>query len=131
MVNYTPISWDSHQHFILGLASRTDWIYYAVWHDLGGIFELIGTQKLNPLNSNFEGESGLNIFPDKQGRGLGRLMKKEFIDYIFDNNLLQQITEKVRRNIIRNCQLNQSLGFRQIGEDEDYYYFAITNPRDG
>lgn len=103
-------------------------LFGMIW---GGIFELIGTQKLNPLNSNFEGESGLNIFPDKQGRGLGRLMKKEFIDYIFDNNLLQQITEKVRRNIIRNCQLNQSLGFRQIGEDEDYYYFAITNPRDG
>lgn len=37
MVNKAPISWESHQHFILGLANRTDRVYYAVWHNLGGV----------------------------------------------------------------------------------------------
>ena len=52
-------------------------------------------------------------------------MKKEFIDYIFENKLLQQITEKVKRNNIRNHQLNLSLGFEKSEEDDEYCYFKL------
>lgn len=108
------------------LSSRSDRAYYAVFSDLEGVLKIIGTQNLNPLNKNIEGESGLFIFPEYQGKGLGRLMKREFIDYLFKNNILQQITEKVKKDNLRNSQLNKSLGFQLTGEDESFYYFTLN-----
>lgn len=58
-------------------------------------------------------------------------MKKEFIEYIFKNNILQQITEKVKKDNLRNSQLNLSLGFRQTGEDENFYYFTLNRTEFG
>ena len=95
----------------------------------GGNFCIIGSQSVNPLVENEVGESGLYIIPKYQGKGLGRLMKKEFIDYIFNNNLLQQITEKVKLDNLRNQQLNLSLGFEKTGEDENYCYFALLRDK--
>ena len=75
------------------------------------------------------GESGLYLFPQFQGRGWGKLMKYEFISFIFNNDLLQQITKKVKHTNIRNQQLNLSLGFEQTGEDEYYAFFRLTKDR--
>lgn len=126
MINTSPISWSDHQQFMKDLSSRSDRAYYAVFSDLEGVLKIIGTQNLNPLNKNIEGESGLFIFPEYQGKGLGRLMKREFIDYLFKNNILQQITEKVKKDNLRNSQLNKSLGFQLTGEDESFYYFTLN-----
>lgn len=94
---------------------------------MGG--EIIGSQSLNPLLKDIEGESGLYLFPQFQGRGWGKLMKQEFIAYIFNNDLLQHITEKVKHTNIRNQQLNLSLGFEPTGKDEKYVYFRLTKDR--
>lgn len=88
--------------------------------------KIIGSQSLNPLLNKFEGESGLYLFPQYQGRGWGKFMKQEFIAYIFNNDLLQQITEKVKHTNVRNQQLNLLLGFEQIGEYDKYVYYRLT-----
>lgn len=56
-------------------------------------------------------------------------MKQEFIAYIFNNDLLQQITEKVKHTNMRNQQLNLSLGFEKTGEDMKYVYFLLTKDK--
>ena len=56
-------------------------------------------------------------------------MKKEFIEYIFDNNLLNTIIERVKHSNIRNKELNISLGFELTYQDEKYSYFILTKER--
>lgn len=121
------ISWASHQNYVHSLAQRTDRVYFGVYENGGG--KIIGSQSLNPLLKDIEGESGLYLFPQFQGRGWGKLMKQEFIAYIFNNDLLQHITEKVKHTNIRNQQLNLSLGFEPTGKDEKYVYFRLTKDR--
>lgn len=92
----------------------------------GGI--LVGSQSLNPINDNIEGESGQYLFPAYQGKGLGRLMKTEFFNYIFENNILQKITEKVKKGNYRNQHINEKLGFRMYDSDEKYIYYELLKP---
>lgn len=126
MENTEPISWESHINYVRSLKEKFDRIYYGVFNKEG---EIIGSQSLNPLKTYIEGESGLYLFPDFKGKGLGKLMKKEFIEYIFDNNLLNTITEKVKHSNIRNKELNISLGFELTNQDEKYSYFILTKER--
>lgn len=124
MENTDTISWASHQNYVRSLAKRADRVYYGVYEMGGG--KIIGSQSLNPILNDIKGESGLYLFPQYQGRGWGKLMKQEFIAYIFNNDLLQQITEKVKHTNMRNQQLNLSLGFEITGEDMKYVYFLLT-----
>lgn len=95
--------------------------------DMGG-GKIIGSQAINPIKG-VEGESGLYLFIEYQGRGLGKLMKQEFIEYIFKNNLLHTITEKVKLNNYRNIDINLSLGFLKTHEDSVYAYFSLSKDR--
>lgn len=127
MENTDTISWSSHQNYVHSLAQRADRVYFGVYENGGG--KIIGSQSLNPILNDIEGESGLYLFPQYQGRGWGKLMKQEFIAYIFNNDLLQQITEKVKHTNVRNQQLNLSLGFEHTGEDEKYVYYWLTKDK--
>ena len=129
MENSEPIPWEEHLQYVKSLAMRDDRVYYAVFTKSAGGGKLIGSQCVNPIEKDGTGESGLYLLPEQQGKGLGKLMKKEFIDYIFNHNLLQQITEKVKHDNIRNQQLNLSLGFQRTGEDERYVYFSLTKDK--
>lgn len=81
----------------------------------------MASQCLNPLNEDIkEGESGQYLLPSYIGKGIGSLMKREFFNYIFDNNILQRITEKVKKTNIRNQQVNLKLGFKEYASDEKY-----------
>lgn len=126
MENTEPISWDSHINYVQSLKNKFDRIYYGVFEKKG---KIIGSQSLNPLTENIEGESGLYLFPQFQGKGFGKLMKKEFIEYIFDCNLLNTITEKVKHSNVRNKNLNLSIGFREINKDEKYSYYILTREK--
>lgn len=127
MENVEPISWESHIKYVHSLNHRSDRIYYAVYgHGGGG--KIIGSQAINPIKG-VEGESGLYLFIEYQGRGLGKLMKQEFIEYIFKNNLLHTVTEKVKLNNYRNIDINLSLGFLKTHEDSVYAYFSLSKDR--
>ena len=67
MVNKTPIPWEDHLSFMGRLATLSDRIYYAVFSDNG---DLVGSQCLNPLHGNTEGESGLYICHNIKERDL-------------------------------------------------------------
>lgn len=125
MVNTDFIPWESHLLFIKGLSSRLDRVYYGVY-----VLEdntMIGSQGVNPINEDGVGESGLYLYPEAQGKGYGKLMKSEFIQYLFEHGLLNVVIEKVKIDNVRNQQLNIKLGFRQISMDDEYVYFELKN----
>lgn len=125
MVNTDFIPWENHLAFIKGLSSRNDCVYYGVYILLDNT--MIGSQGVNPIEDNGTGESGLYLFPEAQGKGYGKLMKQEFIYYIFEQGLLNVVTEKVKIDNVRNQQLNLSLGFKQVGTDGEFVYFELRN----
>ena len=125
MVNNDFISWENHLAFIKGLSSRNDRVYYGVYVIQDNT--MIGSQGVNPIVGDGTGESGLYLFPEAQGKGYGKLMKAEFIQYIFEHKLLNIITEKVKLDNIRNQQLNLRLGFIQTAKDEEFVYFELSN----
>ena len=125
MVNTDFIPLENHLAFIQGLANRKDCVYYGVYLLEGNI--LIGSQGVNPIDGDSSGESGLYLFPEAQGKGYGKLMKSEFIQYIFEHKLLDIITEKVKIDNIRNQQLNLRLGFIQTTKDEEFVYFELAD----
>lgn len=125
MVNTDFIPWENHLAFIKGLSSREDRVYYGVYVLLDNT--MIGSQGVNPIEGNASGESGLYLFPEAQGKGYGKLMKQEFIQYLFEHELLDVVTEKVKIDNIRNQRLNLKLGFKQVGADNEFVYFEIEN----
>jgi RimJ/RimL family protein N-acetyltransferase len=125
MVNTDFIPWENHLAFIEGLSSRNDRVYYGVYVLQDNT--MIGSQGVNPIVGDGTGESGLYLFPEAQGKGYGKLMKQEFIHYIFEQGLLNVVTEKVKFDNVRNQQLNLKLGFRQMGTDGEFVYFELRN----
>ena len=100
--------------------------YYGVYEILGG--KLIGNQCIVNSNIDKTAESGQYIFPSEQGHGYGTLMKYEFIDYLFKQELLQRVIEKVKKFNERNNHLNLKLGFRLYESDSEYNYYEV-NPK--
>lgn len=125
MVNTDFIPWENHIAFINSLKSRQDRVYYGVYVLADNT--MIGSQGLNPIEGDGSGESGLYLFPEVQGNGFGKLMKQEFIKYLFKYGLLDVVTEKVKIDNERNQQLNLKIGFKQIGTDDEYVYFELKN----
>lgn len=125
MVNTDFIPLENHLAFIQGLATRNDRVYYGVYVLADNT--MIGSQGLNPIVGDGSGESGLYLFPEAQGKGYGKLMKSEFIQYIFEHKLLNVITEKVKLDNIRNQQLNLKLGFIQTAKDDEFVYFELAD----
>lgn len=121
MDNSTLIPWEDHCNFIHSLPERDDRVYYAVYYE----GKLIGAMYVNPIQDK-TGESGEFILPEFHGLGFGRMMKVEFIGYVLENDLLYEITERVKLNNIRNQRLNESIGFEMLKKDDQYYYFSIN-----
>ena len=125
MVNTDFIPWENHLAFVKGLNTREDCIYYGVYVLADNT--MIGSQGVNPIGVNGTGESGLYLFPEAQGKGYGKLMKNEFIQFLFAQKLLTVVTEKVKIDNLRNQQLNLKLGFKQTEEDGKFVYFELEN----
>lgn len=125
MVNTDFIPWENHLTFVEGLKTRFDRVYYGVYKLEDNT--MIGSQGVNPINVDGSGESGLYLFPEAQGKGYGKLMKTEFIQFLFENDLLAVVTEKVKIDNVRNQQLNIKIGFKQIGVDADFVYYELKN----
>lgn len=125
MVNTDFIPWENHLAFIEGLSSRNDRVYYGVYVLQDNT--MIGSQGVNPIVGDGTGESGLYLFPEAQGKGYGKLMKQEFIYYIFEQGLLNVVTEKVKIDNVRNQQLNVKLGFMKVETDGEFVYFELRN----
>lgn len=125
MVNTDFIPWENHLAFIKGLNSCNDRVYYGVYVIQDNT--MIGSQGVNPIGGDGTGESGLYLFPESQGKGYGKLMKQEFIHFLFEQGLLNTVTEKVKIDNVRNQQLNLRLGFKQVGTDGEFVYFELRN----
>lgn len=125
MVNTDFIPWESHLAFVKSLNTREDRIYYGVYVLADNI--MIGSQGINPIEVNGIGELGLYLFPEAQGKGYGKLMKSEFIHFLFGHKLLDIVTEKVKIDNLRNQQLNLKLGFKQTNVDSEFVYFELEN----
>ena len=125
MVNTDFIPWENHIIFIKSLSNREDRIYYGVYALVDDT--MIGSQGVNPIVGDGSGESGLYLFPEAQGKGYGKLMKQEFIQYFFKHGLLNVVTEKVKIDNLRNQQVNLKLGFKQTGVDDEFVYFKLEN----
>lgn len=123
MVNTDFIPWENHLAFIKGLSSCNDRVYYGVYIIKDNT--MIGSQGVNPIVDDGIGESGLYLFPEAQGKGYGKLMKQEFIHFLFEQGLLNIVTEKVKIDNVRNQQLNLKLGFKQVEIDDDFIYFEL------
>ncbi len=123
MVNTDFIPWENHLAFINGLRSRNDRVYYGVYVLQDNT--MIGSQGVNPIEDNGTGESGLYLFPEAQGKGYGKLMKQEFILFLFEQGFLNVVTEKVKIDNARNQQLNLRLGFKQVRTDGEFVYFEL------
>ena len=128
MDNSEPFPFEGHQKFVTSLLQNSEKAYYGVYEILGG--KLIGNQCI--VNSNIEktAESGQYIFPSEQGHGYGTLMKYEFIDYLFKQELLQRVIEKVKKFNERNNHLNLKLGFRLYESDSEYNYYCLLYTSD-
>ena len=122
MDNPEPFSFERHLEFVASLLQNSGKAYYGVLFN-GGV---IGSQSINNTGKQNTAESGQYIFPLEQGKGYGGLMKYEFIDYLFEQRLLQRVIEKVKVFNERNNRLNQKLGFRLFDSDSEYNYYEVT-----
>lgn len=124
MTNQEPFSFEEHQQYVETLKKRTDRIYWAVLKDN----VIIGSLALNPYSSlKKEGETGMFLLPSYIGCGLGLLIKKEFIHFLFCNKLVYRIYAKTKIGNIRNQNLNLKLGFKIYAKDTEYIYMELLN----
>ena len=124
MAHQEPFSFEKHQQYVETLKNRTDRIYWAVLKDN----IIVGSLALNPyFPLKKEGETGMFILPSYIGCGLGFLIKKEFLYFLFSNKLMDRIYAKTKIENIRNQKLNIKLGFRIYAKDTEYIYMEILN----
>jgi RimJ/RimL family protein N-acetyltransferase len=64
--------------------------------------------------------------PDSRGKGLGKLVTKEFLDYMFGHNILNAIHAKTFVSNERNQHINALMGFKEYGRDEKYVYMKLN-----
>lgn len=125
MSNQEPFSFEDHVNYVESLKGKEDRIHLGVFKEGN---ELIGAVALNPyFKDKKEGESGRFLLPQYIGLGLGEKMSREFIEYLFCNDIVNRIYAKTRIENSRNQNLNQKLGFRVYNRDREYVYMEICN----
>lgn len=123
MANPQPFSFDQHATFVASLASRDDALYYAVLKD--GV--VIGSICLNPYDADHKvGEMGKFLFPEYGGKGLGYLFAKEFLDFMFENDILKSCVARTFVDNLRNQHVNNKLGFVETHRDDEYVYMRLS-----
>ena len=123
MTNTEPFSFEDHILFVQSLKDRNDRFFWAVKHD--GV--IIGAYILNPYDPVLkQGESGKFLLPTFKGQGYGKLMTKEFLQYMFDNDLLNAVCAKTLINNFSNQHINKLMGFKITGQDDNYVYMQLN-----
>lgn len=122
MTNSDPFSFEEHCSFIENLRNRTDRIFWAVTH--GG--QVIGSYCLNPYDFvKKTGEMGKYLIPMYLGLGFGKLITKEFLDYVLKNDIVREINIKTLIENKKNQHINELCGFKICGQDERYVFMTL------
>ena len=102
---------------------------YNMVRIIAGTLLDIGQGKRDPMDifTILEARDRSTAGPTAPAHGL-TLMKYEFIDYLFKQELLQRVIEKVKKFNERNNHLNLKLGFRLYESDSEYNYYEV-NPK--
>lgn len=123
MYNPEPIAWEDHVNYIKSLKTRKDCVYWAIFYE----GKMIGSQCLNPYEIATKiGYSGKFLFPKSQGKGLGYKYTYEFLRYVFSNGIVNAINAETKISNERNIKVNKSLGFVEIGRNQDYVQLILT-----
>ena len=72
------------------------------------------------------GYLGKLLFPESQGKGLGYKYTYEFLRYVFSNGIVNAINSETKISNERNIKVNKSLGFVEIGRNQDYVQLTLT-----
>ena len=122
MTNSDPFSYKEHLKFIENLRKRTDRIFWAV------LFQdkIVGSYCLNPYNSiEKKGEMGKFLFVEYWGRGLGKIATKEFLDYVLNNHIVNEIEIRTLIENKKNQHINEINGFKIYGQDDKYVFMKL------
>lgn len=123
MTNSKPFSFEEHCRFIDNLKNRTDRLFWAVIYE----GKVVGSYCLNPYSPDLkQGEMGKFLLPLFWGKGLAKLITKEFLYYILNNNIAKEINIKTLVENKKNQHINELCGFRICGQDEKYVYMKLT-----
>lgn len=120
MVTDSEIPLERHSSFVQSLNAIDNRLYYSILS--GGVF--VGSINLTFI-SEHEAERGIYLHPEYIGKGLAKLICKEFYQYFRDNRQLTVITTKVKVDNQPSLMLERSLGAVQEREDGDYVYFSL------
>lgn len=122
MTNPEPFSFDEHCCFIDSLQRRSDRIFWAVIYEE----QVIGSYCLNPYDPELKrGEMGKYLLPEYLGKGLGKVVTKEFLNYIFKNDIVREINIKTLIGNKKNQHINELFGFKIINQDDIYVYMKL------
>lgn len=118
MVNQDLITWDSHKSFINSLKTMNNKLYFSVLME--GVF--VGSINLLFEDQNIA-ERGIYIKPENQGKGLAKLICKDFYKYFRDIYGLRSVTTKVLKGNVGSNALERSLGSVKVAEDDRFFYY--------
>lgn len=119
MTNPEPFPFEEHAAYIERLKTRTDRMYFAVlWNG-----EVVASICLNPFDDDKkEGEMGKYLIPEFMGKGVGFKMAFEFLDYMFNHDIVNRVYAKTFITNERNQHVNNKLGLFETHRDDTYVY---------
>lgn len=122
MDNSAEFPFDQHLKYVESLRQKSDRLYFAALYD----GRIIGSFCLNPFNSETkEGELGKFLLTEYMGRGLGKMATREFLNYFFEHEIVNQVVIRTKLNNLKNQHVNESVGFHEYKRDETYVYMKM------
>lgn len=118
MTNNLPISEDSHFSFIKKLRFSSDKIYYAVFKNQ----KYVASIYLTDIDG-FQGERGLYVVPDFQGKGLTQFIEAGFVKLVSDHGI-RKIIARVKSNNLRSISYHLRTGYKEVARDCEYIHYT-------
>lgn len=121
MVNTGEILPENHHNFVRSLITRRDKQYYAVYDKNGA---LIGSVNLE-FTAPGVIERGIWMAECARGKKLAKDILSPLYEILLKRDDVEKIITKVRRENRPSLHLEEALGAKITGEDDEYIYFEI------
>lgn len=120
MSNPDPISLADHLMFIRNLMTACNKYYYSVlWK---GSF--IGSVNIHFLDDETV-ERGIYLDPQFWGKGLSKLISKEFYEYLHNQRSVNKVRTRVFKSNGPSNALQLSIGAKNVSSDDEYNYYEL------
>lgn len=120
MSNPDPIRLEDHLMFVDKLTVTPNKHYYSVlW---GGVF--IGSVNVQFID-NETVERGIYLDPKFWGKGLSKLISKEFYDYLHNKRNVLKVRTRVFKSNKPSNALAISIGAKMVSSDDKYNYYEF------